>query len=110
MNRLAFLLLTLLPGLASAEGLLPENFGDPENQTYAYVLYSLKHLGNVAIQIVFAVALVFLILTGYRMITSLGNDKAVQQSKMSILYIIIGILVVIGAYVIVNTLGQQILR
>ena len=49
-------------------------------------------------------AVVVLIVGGVRYILAAGNEKAVGAAKNTIIYAIIGLIVIIVAYVIVNTI------
>lgn len=93
------------------EGILPlPDFGDADCQTFAAVKQFLQALGKSAIQWVFAIALIFLMITGYLYITSMGNKQQAETAKNSFLFIVIGILVVLSAYLIVNTLSSYVLK
>ena len=49
-----------------------------------------------------AIAVWFLILGGFQYVTSAGNPDSVQKAKSTILYAIIGLIVVIISYAAVN--------
>jgi len=53
-------------------------------------------------------AIVFVIIGGVRYITSQGDEDATEQAKNSIIYAIIGIIVIILAAVIVNFFVSQV--
>ncbi len=57
---------------------------------------------NTLIFIIGAVAVIMLIIGGFRYVLSSGNADAVQSAKNTILYAIIGIVVAVLAYAIVN--------
>lgn len=110
-----FYLLTstfLLPSTATAaEGaILPECFGSSVSQTYEGVTDCLKAVGGLAIQWVLAIALIALMATGYLYVTSMGNKQQAEQAKNSFIAITIGVLVVLGAYLVVNTLSAYFLK
>ncbi|MBI4032709.1 hypothetical protein HY374_03320 [Candidatus Berkelbacteria bacterium] len=100
----------VLPATASAQALLPDCFKGAESQTYETVKECLKDVGGLAIQWVLAIALIFLMITGYLYVTSLGNKQQAETAKNSFLFITIGILVVLSAYLVVNTLGAYFLK
>ncbi|MGI6103524.1 MAG: hypothetical protein ACOYBJ_02805 [Patescibacteria group bacterium] len=88
--------------------LLPESFGsaDPEVQSYKYIYNNvLVFAGSLATKLVFAVALIALLFTGYTLVTSLGDEAKLKQAKQSFLFIVIGILVVLSAYLIITTVA-----
>jgi membrane protease YdiL (CAAX protease family) len=68
----------------------------------------LKWVARQAITYVLVIAMIFIILAGYIYITSLGNTTKVEQAKQMLLYTMIGVLVVMGAYLAVNTLLSQV--
>jgi uncharacterized membrane protein YuzA (DUF378 family) len=63
---------------------------------------------STVIRIVFMVvgvlALVYLILAGFKLITSLGNPEALNQARQSIIYAVIGIVISLSAQLIVTFL------
>ena len=88
--------------------LLPEGFGNATRdvQSYEYIYKSvLVFAGSLATKLVFAVALIALLFTGYTLVTSLGDEAKLKQAKQSFLFIVIGILVVLSAYLVVTTIA-----
>lgn len=71
--------------------------------TEASITKFLTDIARMAIQYVLVVAAIFIMLSGYIYMTSFGNKGKVEQAKQMLLYTIIGILVVLGAYLTVNT-------
>lgn len=61
-----------------------------------------QSITNTLIFIVGAVAVLMLIIGGLRYVTSGGNSSSVEGAKNTILYAVIGIIVAILAYAIVN--------
>ncbi len=59
-------------------------------------------IANTLIYIIGAVAVIMLIIGGFRYVVSQGSKDGVQQAKDTILYSVIGIIVAILAYAIVN--------
>lgn len=60
------------------------------------------------LQIVFAVigaiALIYIIISGFKLMTSLGNPDALAKARQSILYAVIGLVVALSAELIVTLL------
>ena len=54
-------------------------------------------------------ALIALIIAGGRMIIDFGNEEQVRKAKMTITWAVIGLLVVILSYAIINIVSTQIL-
>lgn len=59
-------------------------------------------ISNTILAIVGVVAVLFLILGGFQYIASAGNPEQIGKAKNTVFYAIIGIIVAILAYVIVN--------
>lgn len=59
-------------------------------------------VSSVLIFLVGAVAVIFLIIGGLRYVVSNGNEKNVEAAKNTILYAIIGIVVAVVSYALVN--------
>lgn len=63
---------------------------------------------NTLIFVIGLVAVIMLIVGGFRYVFSQGNEKAVQGAKDTILYAIIGIVVAVLAFAIVNFVIQSV--
>ena len=61
---------------------------------------------NIALAIAGLVAVLFLIIGGFRYITSAGNEETAEQAKAIILNAIIGIVVIILSFVIVRVISN----
>lgn len=59
-------------------------------------------ISNVLIFLVGAIAVIYLIIGGLRYVTSGGDSKAVTAAKDTILYAVIGIVVAVISYALVN--------
>lgn len=64
-------------------------------------------IANVLIFLVGAVAVIMLIIGGFRYVVSQGDAGSVKQAKDTILYAIIGIVVAIIAFAVVTFIGNQ---
>jgi len=98
------------PAIAHAQNLqlIPQDVLDnPQSVTAGTLLGILTGFGKTAVQFVFAVVLIFLILTGYLFITSLGDEAKMKQAKTSILYLVIGVTVVLSAYLVIRFVAGQ---
>lgn len=62
---------------------------------------------NILLFIIGAVSVVMIVIGGIRYVVSGGDQGAITSAKNTILYAIIGIVVTIGAYAIVNFVGTQ---
>lgn len=68
----------------------------------------LTKIAKQAISFVLVIAAIFIMLAGYLYITSMGNTAKVEQAKQMLLYVVIGVLVVMGAWLAVNEIVKQI--
>jgi hypothetical protein len=57
---------------------------------------------NILVFLIGAVSVIFIIIGGLRYVTSNGDSKQVSAAKDTILYAVIGVIVAIAAYAIVN--------
>ncbi|MEI6228505.1 MAG: hypothetical protein WCP11_00535 [Candidatus Saccharibacteria bacterium] len=57
---------------------------------------------NIALYVVGAISVVMLIIGGIRYTTSAGNDKSVIGAKNTIMYAVIGVIVSLLAYAVIN--------
>lgn len=96
----------ILPAPLRAQQLFPSdvNFAQANFDT---VIRILKHWAEISLRYVLAIAAIALVITGYVYITSEGNSQKIEQAKQALLFIGIGVGVVLGAYLIVTTLGTQ---
>ncbi len=61
---------------------------------------------NWALGIAFGVAVIFLIIGGFRYITSAGNEEGAEKGKASVINALIGIVIIVLSYVIVNVVAN----
>lgn len=98
----AALLITFFPLISMAISMtdvetFAGNAGVAKYKTFAeFFTVILKWFLSVA----FILALISVVVSGYRFITSQGNDEQVTAAKKNLLWAVIGILVVAGAYII----------
>jgi len=102
-----------LPSLVSAQS-IDETIGGlkgtPDNQNFGAIKSILQNFGNLAVGLVLTIALIFAIIMGYQYVTSMGNKQQTENAKKSILFIVIGIFVVLGAYLAITTVGEFFLK
>ncbi len=65
-----------------------------------------KTIINWALGIAFGVAVIFLIVGGFRYITAGGNEESVEKGKSSVINALIGIVIIVLSYVIVNVVAN----
>jgi amino acid transporter len=109
---LLFVVLPLVTVLApeSAVAQLNRNFQcDPSTGlrcTETSVPQIFKTVINWALGIAFGVAVIFLIIGGFRYITAGGNEESVEKGKSSVINALIGIVIIVLSYVIVNVVAN----
>jgi amino acid transporter len=102
-------LLPLLP-IHVADAQLNRNFPcDPAsglrcNETSLPQIF--RTIINWALGIAFGIAVIFLIIGGFRYITSAGNEEAATKGRNSVIHALIGIVIIILSYVIVNVVAN----
>jgi amino acid transporter len=65
----------------------------------------IKSIINILLAIAFSVAVLFLIIGGFWYITSAGNEETAEKGKNTAINAIIGIVIIILSYVIVNVVA-----
>lgn len=63
---------------------------------------AISKISNTLIMLVGAVALLFILFGGFMMITSAGKPENVQKGKNAVMYAVLGLVLVILSYVIIN--------
>ncbi len=113
------LFILFFPSVALAQLKIPDQIlPDASNRAGAFdwdwddigkVLVNIAHYLLMAVG---AVAIIFLIIGGYRYITSFGNPEAIQQAKGTITWAIIGLIVALLALLAVmyirDTISQDV--
>jgi hypothetical protein len=61
---------------------------------------------NWALGIAFGIAVIFLIVGGFKYITSGGNEDSAKAGRNSVIHALIGIVIIILSYVIVNVVAN----
>lgn len=74
------------------------DLGKLEKQNLAAILDIIEKTIKFSITWVLAIALIALMITGYKYTTSAVNPQAAEQTKKSFLYILFGVLIVLGFY------------
>lgn len=103
------MLVVALPLVAGAQFQPPNSGGTglPGNTTQDSTAsgFILKII-NIALAIAGLIAVLFLIIGGFRYITSAGNEETAEKAKKIILNSIIGIVVIILSFVIVRVISN----
>lgn len=86
----------------SSTGLVPNCSGPDCN--FCHVVELVNNIINWLITILTVVAVIALVVAGIRMVTSGGNSETLQKAKGTFVNIIIGFVLVLAAWLIVDTL------
>ena len=93
----------LTPAFAYANLQTVTAFGGTASGTSAQdVLDAIELVVNAILTLVGIIAVIFVIIGGVRYITSQGDESAVAQAKLTIIYALFGIIIVILSAVLVN--------
>ena len=87
-------------------GGLATGFSGSGNDTITEVIIRVV---QIALALAGLIAILFLIIGGFRYVTAAGNEKAAESAKKTILNSIIGIIVIILAYVILRVIENALL-
>ncbi|HLC38905.1 MAG TPA: hypothetical protein VJJ80_02140 [Patescibacteria group bacterium] len=66
------------------------------------VVYLIGNVINVALTLAGAIAIIYIIIGGYKYIISAGNPDAIAQAKSTILWAVIGLVICFAALAIIN--------
>jgi hypothetical protein len=93
-------------GLCAGSNLDLNNIDNPSgscsNDALQRVNNIIRHIVNILSAIVGVVAVIMIIIGGFRYITSGGNDTSITSAKNTILYAVIGLVIVALAQVLVH--------
>ncbi len=65
---------------------------------------------NIMLQVSFGIALIFVIIGGYMYITAAGNEEQAGKGRKTIVYAVIGIVIITMSYTIVRIVQNAALR
>jgi len=99
----SFLILLLNPLLTSAAGLVPCGGTGEDPCTACDLLILFQNVLKFALVIVFLIVIVFIVYGGFRWIFSGGNEANIKAGMKIITNAIIGLMIVLCAWLIVNT-------
>jgi len=93
----------ILDGSGAAKGLkvFEKNY---KGNTYGSAIGMVTGWTNFVLPFVSAIAIVALVYAGFLYLTSFGNDEQSGKAKKIIIWVVIGIILIISSYAIVNTL------
>lgn len=76
--------------------------GTGAGNTSGDVTTVIKNVINILLFLIGMVAVIFIVIAGFRFVTSNGDTNTVSQAKNTIIYAVLGIVVAVMAYAIVN--------
>lgn len=82
------------------EGVIAIGGGEPQNQRPLAAI--VRDIVNVILYVLGAIAVIMIIIGGFRYVLSGGDSSSVTAAKNTIFYAVIGLIVAILAYAIVN--------
>jgi len=110
-SLISFVMVLALPMVASAQlnTTAPTNanfgtqfFGCTPSTGNSQILCILRNILSFILAIAFIVAVIFLVVGGFRYIVSQGNEEGVEKAKGTITNAVIGIVVIVLAWVILQ--------
>ena len=102
------LIIVLSPMLVSAQSFNPPEGGPiPELSTASQVILRVI---EILLAIAGLVAVIFLIVGGFRYITAGGNEETAEGAKKTLVNAIIGVVIVILAFVIVRVISNALIN
>jgi len=102
---LIFTILVYFPSLVfaqGAQGSILENRGNAFDWTFADLEGVVMKIADYALYLSAAIAIIFIIIGGYKYLFSGGNPEAVQQAKNTIVWAIVGLVVILLAVLIID--------
>lgn len=71
------------------------------------VTKTIQNVINTLLFVVGMAAVIVIVIAGFRMVTANGDSQAVAKARSSIIYAVVGIVVAVSAYAIVNFILDQ---
>ena len=97
-----FVLVALIPMYSrAAEGIV----GSPLNSAFSTVPGFIEGALKALVMIALPILTLFIVYAGFRFISSQGNDTKLSEAKKNFMYVIIGALLILGAWVIATLIG-----
>jgi hypothetical protein len=100
---ISLLLVLFLPLVSLAHGLVPCGGPDEAPCTACDLLVLTDNILHFALTMAFTIVVIFAIIAGFRMILSGGNESNIQSAQKALTSALIGLVIILCAYLIVNT-------
>ena len=80
-----------------------DNNGHPQPDcTPSFIISEIKYIINFLLSWAWLISIFMIVVSGIRMVISRGNEEAISQAKTSLQYAILGFIVIMVAFVVVN--------
>ncbi len=99
-----FILTALMPAQAFAFNILPSN---PADYDWNSLVEVINNIANILLWLVAAIAIIYILIGGYKYIFSFGNPEAIEHAKNTLVYAIIGLILALSAILIMNFIYDQ---
>ena len=99
--RTITLICTFLPAFVAAQAGLENPLNSQFCSVPAFVTAALKELDIVALPIF----PLFIVVSGFMFVLARGNEQALSKAKENFIYVIIGALLILGAWLIATLIG-----
>jgi len=93
--------LALLPGIVLAQGALDNPLNSQFSNVPAFISGALKVLVMVALPII----ALFIVVSGFMFVLARGNEQKLSEARKNFMYVIIGSLLILGAWLIATLIG-----
>lgn len=93
--------LTILPALVSADSQLNNPLNSSFSSIPSFIAGALKVMVMVALPIIS----LFIVYSGFLFIKAQGNEAGLSEAKNNLIYVIIGSILILGAWVIATLIG-----
>ena len=95
------LALDIIPKRNNTEGM------HPENMQFSDIIILIDNITNILLLVAGGVALLFIIIGGIQYLTSYGDEEKNKSAKTTILWAVVGLVIVALAWSIVTFVGSQ---
>ncbi len=103
----ALTLLLSLPLIAAAQT-TGGGIQNPLNSQYSSIPNFIAGVLRAMVQIGLAIVALFLLLAGYKFISAQGNSEKLASARENFVYVIIGALLILGAWVLATLIGNTV--